>query len=68
MHDDLWIGKFKEYHEANSGVANGGARGGDRVPPLTAKNLPKIGKKRKKFRKYRGKEEKSGRKGRNREG
>ena len=44
-----------------------GCKGG-RVPPLTAKNLPKIGKKRKKFRKYRGKEEKSGRKGRNREG
>ena len=35
------------------------------MPPLTAKNLPKIGKKKEKIRK---KEEKSGRKGKNREG
>ena len=27
MHDDLWIGKFKEYHEASSGVATGGGGG-----------------------------------------
>ena len=47
---------------------------GDRVPPLTVKNLPIIGKKsekirknRKKIRKNREKEEKSGRKGKNRE-
>ena len=45
------------------------------MPPLTAKNLPKIGKKRGKIRKNREergkigeKEEKSGRKGKNREG
>ena len=42
-----------------SGVATGGASGG-RMPPLTAKNLPKIRKKGKKS-------EKSGRKGKNRE-
>ena len=41
-----------------------GGKGG-RVPPLTAKNLPKIGKKRGKIG---NKEEKSGRKGKNREG
>ena len=41
-----------------------GGKGG-RVPPLTEKNLPKIGKKRVKIRK---KEEKSGRKGKNQEG
>ena len=33
---------------------------GDRVPPLTAKNLPKTGKKREKMRKNRKKEEKIG--------
>ena len=44
----------------------GGGQGG-RVPPLTAKNLPKIGKKRDKIRKIWKKEEKSGRKGTNRE-
>ena len=38
---------------------------GGRVPPLTAKNLPKIGKKRGKIKKNRGKKEKSGRKGKN---
>ena len=36
-----------------------------RVPPLTAKKLPKVGKKREKIGE---KEEKSGRKGKNREG
>ena len=50
-----------------SGVATGGARG-SRVQPLIAKNLPKIGKKRGKIRKNQKKEEKSGRKGKNREG
>ena len=49
-----------------SGVATGGSRG--RVPPLTAKNLPKIWKKREKIRKNREREEESGRKGKNREG
>ena len=43
-----------------SGVATRGDKGG-RVPPLTTKNVPKIGKKGEK-------EEKSGRKGKNREG
>ena len=39
------------------------------MPPLTAKNLPKIRKKRGKILKNQGKkEEKSGRKGKNREG
>ena len=37
-----------------SGVATGVARGG-RVPPLTAKNLPKLGKKSGKIGKKRGK-------------
>ena len=41
-----------------------GGQGG-RVPPLTAKNLPKIGKKSCKIRK---KEEELGRKGKKREG
>ena len=31
-----------------SGVATGGCKGRGRVPPLTVKKLPKIGKKRKK--------------------
>ena len=44
-----------------SGVANGVARGG-RVPPLTVKKLPKMGGK------IRKKEEKSGRKDKNRDG
>ena len=35
------------------------------VPPLTAKNLPKIGKKREKIRKIRGKEGKIGKKRKN---
>ena len=38
------------------------------MPPLTAKNLPNIGKKREKIMKNREKEEESGRKGKNREG
>ena len=42
--------------------------GGGRVPPLTVKILPKIGKKREKIRKNGKKEEKSGRKGKYREG
>ena len=49
-----------------SGVATGGQ--GGRVPPLTAKILPKIGKKRGKSGKIGKKEAKSGRKGQNREG
>ena len=43
----------------------GGTREG-KVPPLTSKNLPKIGKKRKKSGKLGKKEGKSGRKGKNR--
>ena len=35
------------------------------MPPLTAKNLPKIGKKREKSGKFGEKEEKLGRKGKN---
>ena len=50
--------------DCDSGVATGGGKGGRRVPPLTAKNWPKIGKKRGEIGK---KEEKSGRKGKNRE-
>ena len=38
-----------------SGVATGGQGGGGRVPPLTAKILPKIGKKSGKIGKKRGK-------------
>ena len=53
---------------SRSGVAIGGAWGG-RVPPLTAKKLPKIGEKRGKSGKIGRKEKKkSGRKGKNREG
>ena len=37
------------------------------MPPLTAKNLPKIGKKSEKIKKNLKKEEESGRKGNNRE-
>ena len=44
-----------------------GGQGG-RVPPLTAKKLPKIVKKRKKSQKSGKKEEKSGKKGKNQEG
>ena len=44
-----------------------GVKGG-RVHPLTAKNLPKIGKKREKIRKNREKKEKIGKKRKNREG
>ena len=43
-----------------------GVKGG-RVPPLTGKNLQKIGEKREKIRKNWKKEEESGRKGNNRE-
>ena len=50
----------------HSGVATGVARG-SRVPPLTAKNLPKIGENRKKIRKHEKKKDKSGRKGKNQE-
>ena len=51
----------------NSGVATWGQ--GGRVPPLTARNLPTIGKKREKIRKNRGKKEKeSERKGKNWDG
>ena len=50
-----------------SGIATGGARGG-RVPPLTAKKMPKIWEIGKKFEKIGKKEEKSGRKGKNHEG
>ena len=48
---DTWTGT------CSSGVATGGARGG-RMPPLTAKKLPKIGKKRGKIRKNRKKKRK----------
>ena len=51
---------------ASSRVASTGARGAEF--PLTAKNLPKIGQKRGKSAQNREKEEKSGRKGKNREG
>ena len=51
----------------NSGVATGGVKGG-RVQPLTAKNMPKVEKKREKSGKIEKKEEESGRKGKNLEG
>ena len=44
-----------------------GVKGG-RVPPLTARNLPTIGKKRGKSGKIGKKEEESGRKGKHRDG
>ena len=47
-----------------SGIAIGGPGGGGRVPPLTVKNLPNIGKEGK----NQGKRGKSRRKGKNREG
>ena len=47
----------KQKQDVHSGVAHGG---GGRVPPLTAKNLPKIGEKRGKMRKNRGKRGKIG--------
>ena len=49
-----------EFHicTMGSGVATGESRGG-RVPPLTAKNLPNIGKKREKIMQNRGKKEKN---------
>ena len=47
-----------------SGIATGGCKGG-RVPPRDSEKSAKIGKKREEIRK---KEEKSGRKGKNREG
>ena len=51
---------------STSGVATG-VQGGQSAP-LTAKNLPKIRRKRKKSGEIGKKEEKSGRKGKNREG
>ena len=63
---DKWANGSLGNH-VGSGVATGEG-GGGRVPPLTAKKMPKIGKKRKKSGKVRKKEEKSGRKGKNREG
>ena len=49
------------WHAVLSGVATGGSRG-SRVPPLTAKNLPKIGKKRGEIGKNREKRGKIGKK------
>ena len=49
-------------------ASHGGGVKGGRVPPLTARNLPTIGKKRGKSGKIGKKEEESGRKGKNRDG
>ena len=69
-----WGTWWKQNSVCSQWHSHWGGKGG-RVPPLTAKNLSKIGKKRKKsgklgkkIRKNRGKkEEKSGRNGKNRE-
>ena len=62
---DNYFLRHCHFQYKTSGV--GGVKGG-RVPPLTAKNLPKIGKKRENSEKSGKKEEKSRRKDKNREG
>ena len=56
------VAKYMKFVHEASGVVTGGGGYGGRVPPLTAKKFPKIGKNREKIRKNREKRGKIGKK------